>query len=211
MAVEMPRPDIEIDQPQPEVEVAEAAPAEVEVQQAAAQVQVEQAEGAAVEVEQGEAQLQVEQAEPQIQVEQAEPRVNVVRAGEQDQLQEEQQEAAAVAQEELAAVEEEPEVAAQNPLAALSANQVLGADVVTTEGQEIAEIEDIVRARTGGEQLYAILSVGGFLGLGDKDVAIDFDRLEVGSDGQIVMPAATESQLEEMPAYTQDDYESVIR
>ncbi|MGH6900669.1 MAG: PRC-barrel domain-containing protein [Geminicoccaceae bacterium] len=93
-------------------------------------------------------------------------------------------------------------------LGTVSASDVIGAEVVDARGEKIAEVSDIVQARDGGE-LYAILDVGGFLGMGDKVVALALDQFQVAEDDQIVLPQATESQLEEMPVYNEEDYEQL--
>ena len=49
----------------------------------------------------------------------------------------------------------------------MPASDVIGADVVNADGDTVADITDLVK-RTGEDQLYAVLSVGGFLGIGDK-------------------------------------------
>lgn len=94
-----------------------------------------------------------------------------------------------------------------SPLRTIPASEILGAEVVNSRGETIAEISDIVRARAGGDDLYAILEVGGFLGIGDKTVALAMDEFEVGPDGQIVLPRTTEDQLERMPPYDPQGYE----
>ena len=46
----------------------------------------------------------------------------------------------------------------------------------------------------------AVISVGGFLGMGSKLVSVPFDRLQIGKD-KIVMPGATKTSLQSMPTY----------
>ena len=50
--------------------------------------------------------------------------------------------------------------------------------------------------------LFAILQVGGFLGLGGLLVAVPYDRLEIGGDDEpIVLAEASREQLERMPEF----------
>jgi PRC-barrel domain len=56
-----------------------------------------------------------------------------------------------------------------------------------------------------------VVSVGGFLGLGDKNVAIPLDELKLGEDEAYLMSARTEEQLEQMPAYEATQYEPAPR
>jgi putative membrane protein len=86
----------------------------------------------------------------------------------------------------------------------VSIGEMLGGPVVNENGDEVGEIQDVV---VKDKTYYAVLSVGGFLGLGDKDVAIPLDDLKLGEDEAFLMSAQTEEQLEEMPAYEATQYE----
>ena len=91
----------------------------------------------------------------------------------------------------------------------MPASDVIGAEVFDARGEPIAKIRDIVRDRGGGGQLYAILDVGGFLGIAEKEVALALDQLEIAEDDKLVLPETTESQLEEMPTYEREDFEQL--
>jgi hypothetical protein len=103
--------------------------------------------------------------------------------------------------------DEEQPAKATSVLDRMPASDVIGAEVVDARGEPIAEIRDIVRDRAGGGQLYAILDVGGFLGIAEKEVALALDQLEIAEDDKLVLPGTTESQLDEMPTYSRDDFE----
>jgi hypothetical protein len=95
------------------------------------------------------------------------------------------------------------ERADSSPLAEIPASELLGQDVVNEEGDTVAEIVDMVK-RGDSEEVFAVLSVGGFLGLGDKKVAMPLDRFDVGQDQQIVLTGLAEDEIENMPAYEDD-------
>ena len=86
----------------------------------------------------------------------------------------------------------------------VSIGEMLGEPVVNENSDEVGEIQDVV---IKDNTYYAVLSVGGFLGLGDKDVAIPLDDLKLGEDEAYLMSAQTEEQLEEMPAYEATQYQ----
>lgn len=94
--------------------------------------------------------------------------------------------------------------------ARFSAAEMLGRDVVNLRGKEVGEVEDIVIGKQDKVK-YAVVSVGGFLGVGDKDVAIPFDDLRIGPDNVILMSQQTEQQLKTMPAYDSDDYSRDVK
>jgi putative membrane protein len=90
----------------------------------------------------------------------------------------------------------------------VSVGEVLGAPVVNDKGDEVGEIKDVVMK---DNTYYAVLAVGGFLGIGDKNVAIPLDELKLGEDEAYLMSAQTEEQLEAMPAYEATQYEPAPR
>ena len=90
----------------------------------------------------------------------------------------------------------------------VSVGEVLGAPVVNDKGDEVGEIKDVVMK---DNTYYAVLAVGGFLGIGDKNVAIPLDELKLGEDEAYLMSAQTEEQLEPMPAYEATQYEPAPR
>jgi sporulation protein YlmC with PRC-barrel domain len=72
-------------------------------------------------------------------------------------------------------------------------------EVRTTAGEEIGEIEDVIFSRKGKVKEF-VIDVGGFVGIGEKQVAVPFDWLEnIGP--YFVMYPGTETQLESMTAF----------
>ena len=86
----------------------------------------------------------------------------------------------------------------------------MGSSVYSSEDPEsdsIGEINDLV-VNEEGEITHAIVGVGGFLGIGEKDVAVPFDELKiVEKDGDVrLIYAATREQLEAAPALDRTAY-----
>jgi sporulation protein YlmC with PRC-barrel domain len=92
-------------------------------------------------------------------------------------------------------------------LASIDADKVIGMDVVNAKGDEVGEVKDLVLDKQ--QVAHAVVSVGGFLGIGAKDVAVPFQQLRVGPDNVILMSEASESELKQMPAYDKKQYSSV--
>lgn len=82
----------------------------------------------------------------------------------------------------------------------MMAGDLRDADVYTMRGEEVGEVEQIAAA---GGQLYAIISHGGFLGIGENEVAIPLERLAMRGD-EVILLGLTEEQLEQMPNYDFD-------
>ncbi len=79
----------------------------------------------------------------------------------------------------------------------VTAADLEGRDVYTLRGEDVGEIDGIFQ---NGGQLYAIISHGGFLGLGDDEIAIPAERLAL-RDNEVILLGLTEQQLEQMPDY----------
>jgi putative membrane protein len=95
--------------------------------------------------------------------------------------------------------------AATQPEQGVSVEKVLGSSVVNADGQEVGQIEDLVMDQN--QVTYAVLSVGGFLGIGDKEVPVPFEDLQLGEDESYLMTSATQEQLEQMPEYDQQQFQ----
>ena len=59
----------------------------------------------------------------------------------------------------------------------LSLSTLTGHKVKNAAGEDLGKIEDLVLDETSGRILYGILSSGGFLGMGNRLVAIPWNRL----------------------------------
>lgn len=104
-----------------------------------------------------------------------------------------------------AAVTPDQKPAAGTGGAPVMAKEVIGTNVVNTKGDDVGEIKDLVIDQS--RVAYAVVSVGGFLGIGDKDVAIPLDQLKLGKDQSYLMTAETEAQLKQMPEYKKEQFE----
>ncbi len=85
----------------------------------------------------------------------------------------------------------------------LAASKLMGAEVYGTDDADIGEISDIV-FNTKGDINAVVVDVGGFLGIGEKPVALNFDNLNVRTDESgtlMVSVNATKDQLDKAPAY----------
>lgn len=80
------------------------------------------------------------------------------------------------------------------------ASESIDTDVNNDRDQEIGEIGDFVVAPDGSVSV-AILDVGGFLGLGTRQVAIPVEQFSQ-VDPEIVLPGATQVALERLPEFT---------
>jgi sporulation protein YlmC with PRC-barrel domain len=69
-------------------------------------------------------------------------------------------------------------------MADMTADQLSGKSVVTTTGEEIGQIDQVGYSATHQERV-AVIEAGGFLGVGQKRVAVPLSELEMGDDGNV--------------------------
>lgn len=84
------------------------------------------------------------------------------------------------------------------------AQELLGADVKNAQNETIGEVE-AVQVDSSGMVSNIIVSVGGFLGIGARDVALSWNDLQVAENGQAVTTTMTKDQLKNMPEYQYSD------
>jgi sporulation protein YlmC with PRC-barrel domain len=65
----------------------------------------------------------------------------------------------------------------------MMASDLIGTRVVSANNESIGDINDVIVDRNG-QAVAAVVGVGGFLGIGEKDVAIPFDSLEFATAQQ---------------------------
>jgi sporulation protein YlmC with PRC-barrel domain len=78
-------------------------------------------------------------------------------------------------------------------------HKLIGHDVYNDKNQKIGKIDDIIVSPKKTAS-WAIIGVGGFLGIGNKDVAIPMDHLHFNGD-KLILPGATKEQLKALPPF----------
>ena len=94
---------------------------------------------------------------------------------------------------------------ATSGISALSLEEgVLGKSVKTRNGEEIGEINDVIFSRQGKIAHY-FLDIGGFLGIGEKTVALNPDQVQF-SEQDFVTFNGNRNDLENLPEVNQNVY-----
>jgi sporulation protein YlmC with PRC-barrel domain len=89
------------------------------------------------------------------------------------------------------------------PAEKVLASKLLNESVRNKANESIGDINDVVIDKSG-KVASVIVGVGGFLGLGEKDVALSFDQLSFATDNDgdlTVTTEATKESLQSAPAY----------
>ncbi|WP_194164647.1 PRC-barrel domain-containing protein [Microvirga thermotolerans] len=66
----------------------------------------------------------------------------------------------------------------------MMASDLIGTKVISTNNESIGDINDVIVDRNG-QAVAAVIGVGGFLGIGEKDVAVPFNALEFATREQV--------------------------
>jgi len=87
----------------------------------------------------------------------------------------------------------------QKLAAGYRASKVIGGSVVNDADETIGKIDDLL-VSSDGKQPYAVLSIGGFLGIGTHLVVIPYETLKF-ADKKIMLPGGTKEGLKMLPEF----------
>jgi hypothetical protein len=92
-------------------------------------------------------------------------------------------------------------------LSGLTAEELEGKKVLTLTGEEVGEIDAVGRSATQQARVVTV-DVGGFLGIGEKTIAIPLSELElsVSSDDEAVRTSMTRTSIEALPEFDEADF-----
>jgi PRC-barrel domain len=82
--------------------------------------------------------------------------------------------------------------------AGFRASKLIGSTVLDDANENIGKVDDLLVAQGG--PAFAILSVGGFLGMDSHYIAVPYDNL-VFNDNKIVLHGATKNSIRMMPEF----------
>jgi sporulation protein YlmC with PRC-barrel domain len=78
------------------------------------------------------------------------------------------------------------------------ASKLIGSAVRNDKSEEIGKIDDLVVGKD--KVLFAVIGVGGFLGLGSHLIAVPYNSFKM-SPQRIVLPGATKAALSKLPEF----------
>ena len=83
-------------------------------------------------------------------------------------------------------------------------SKLIGSAVYNDQNEKIGSLDDLIM-KDGNRIVMGVVSVGGFLGIGNKLVAVPYDQLHLDSDKdqtKVTMPGATKDALNAMPTFS---------
>ena len=90
--------------------------------------------------------------------------------------------------------------------ALLSAATITGDDVYNMQDENLGNIQDVMLDLTEGTIRYAVLSSGGFLGMGDRLFAVPWKALKLDKENHRFMLDVDTERLKNAPGFDKDEW-----
>jgi hypothetical protein len=82
----------------------------------------------------------------------------------------------------------------------LRASKIVGSGVTNDKKEKIGTLDDVIIGKD--RVLFAILQVGGFLGVGGRLVAVPYQNLVISDDGKTIqLPGASKEELQKLTEF----------
>ncbi len=91
----------------------------------------------------------------------------------------------------------------------MGAQTLIGNDVYNHKGEDIGEIKEIMLDMQSGKISYAVLSFGGFLGLGEKLFAAPWTALTLDTTNKRFVLNVEKERLVEAPGFNKEQWPDV--
>ena len=95
---------------------------------------------------------------------------------------------------------------AKGPYTIVAKRSLIGSKVVNGEGKDLGTVEDLVIDSRDDRVVYAILSFGGFLGMGDKNFAIPWQALGFDVDNKVAVLNIDQDRLKNAPGFDKNNW-----
>ena len=79
------------------------------------------------------------------------------------------------------------------------ASKVIGSAVLNNANETIGKIDDVL-VSSDGKEPFAVISVGGFLGIGARLIIVRYDSLQLVGN-EVVLPNGTKEKLKALPEF----------
>ncbi|MFZ0789418.1 MAG: PRC-barrel domain-containing protein, partial [Chromatiaceae bacterium] len=88
---------------------------------------------------------------------------------------------------------------------AVRAEAIRGQEVLNQAGEKLGKVDKVVRDQATNH-LYAVVGVGGFLGIGEKDVTMPLREMTLLDGNLVTQSSSTTEELKQWPAYEASQY-----
>lgn len=88
----------------------------------------------------------------------------------------------------------------------MGANTLIGNDVYSQNDEDLGDIKEIMLDTVSGKVCYAVLSYGGFLGMGEKLFAVPWQALTLDTDNERFVLNVDSAKLDSAPGFDKDHW-----
>ena len=88
----------------------------------------------------------------------------------------------------------------------MGADTLIGEDVYNHKDEDLGDIKEIMLDMNTGRVAYAVLSVGGFLGIADKLFAVPWSALKLDTANKRFILSCDKERLESAPGFDKDNW-----
>ena len=83
----------------------------------------------------------------------------------------------------------------------IAADKVKGTNVYNTAGEKLGSVDDVMIDKSSGRAIYAVMSFGGFLGMGEKYHPLPWSTLKYDTEKSGYVVNLDKKQLQEAPNF----------
>src|SRR5699024_6538667 len=87
----------------------------------------------------------------------------------------------------------------------LSSSTMMGTNIINRAGENLGAIKDIMIDPSSGSVAYVVVSLGGFLGIGDKLLAIPMEAFQIDREREEFIMDVDKAKLEYAPGFDKDN------
>ena len=91
----------------------------------------------------------------------------------------------------------------------MGADTLIGNDVYNTRDEDLGDIKEIMLDMQSGKVAYAVLTFGGFLGMGEKLFAVPWDALTLDTANHRFTLDIDKERLKDAPGFDEDHWPSM--
>ena len=88
----------------------------------------------------------------------------------------------------------------------MGADTLIGNDVYNKDGEDLGDVKEIMLDMRSGRVSYAVLSFGGFMGLGEKLFAVPWAALKLDTENKRFTLSVSHQQLEGAPGFDKNHW-----
>ena len=88
----------------------------------------------------------------------------------------------------------------------MSAGSLMGEDVYNLQEEDLGDVKELMLDMRTGKVAYAVLSFGGFLGMGEKLFAVPWAALTLDTENKRFVLNVSKERLESAPGFDADNW-----